>query len=286
MAHVYTAPIDVCHHELDAFGRVQPAVYLRYLSQAAVDASTAAGFDAGWYARAGAFWLVRRSTFELARPARAGERLEVRTWVEDFRRVRSHRRYELRDPRGELLLDGRTDWVFVDALSGRLRRVPEEMAGRFGIGPEAAGRERPGWIAPAPPPAPARVPYRVRFADVDSLAHVNNAAYLEVLTQATLDVLDGAGWTLDRLCEAGSIPELATADVEYLEAARYRERLETVTWLAPGPDLGIHQRIERADDGRPMVRASTRWRFVDPVRGTRVDPPTGLPTALASLLAA
>src|SRR5438105_2789688 len=101
---VYTARVNVRHHELDAFGRVHPGVYLRYLAHTAVEASTAAGFDAAWYEAAGAVWLVRRSTFTVLRPATAGEELEIRTWVEDFRRVRSHRRYEVRGLDGTLRL--------------------------------------------------------------------------------------------------------------------------------------------------------------------------------------
>src|SRR5881397_2932663 len=125
---VYTAHVTVRHDELDRFGRLHPAVYLRYLAHAAVEASTAAGYDAAWYARAGTMWLVRRSTLDVRRPVRAGERLLVSTWVEDFRRVRSHRRYELVGTDG-LCVDARTDWVYVDAESLRPRRVPAELAG-------------------------------------------------------------------------------------------------------------------------------------------------------------
>ena len=91
MDKLYTALATVRHHELDCFGRVHPSTYLRVLAQTAVEASTAAGYDADWYANAGCLWLVRRSTFELRSAARAEEPLEIRTWVEDFRRVRSHR---------------------------------------------------------------------------------------------------------------------------------------------------------------------------------------------------
>ena len=92
---VYTARVRVCHGDLDAFGRAHASAYLRHLAQVAIDASTAAGFDAAWYEAAGARWLIRRTTFAVARPARADASLSVRTWVEDFRRVRSRRRYEV-----------------------------------------------------------------------------------------------------------------------------------------------------------------------------------------------
>src|SRR5262245_62270666 len=44
---------------------------------------------------------------------RADEELRVRTWVEDFRRVRSRRCYEATGP-GDTALTAVTDWVYVD----------------------------------------------------------------------------------------------------------------------------------------------------------------------------
>src|SRR5262249_59991511 len=94
VGHEYVARMRVRHDELDAFGRAYPSAYLRHLAQVAIDASADAGFDARWYEAAGAHWLVRRTTFEAVRPWRADDDLRGRTWVGDFRRVRSRRRYE------------------------------------------------------------------------------------------------------------------------------------------------------------------------------------------------
>src|SRR4029450_8366940 len=101
---------------------------------------TDAGFDAAWYATAGARWVVRRTTFSVVRPARADDELVVRTGGEGFRRgrgeclrrVRSRGRYEATVTDAPAL-SAVTDWVFVDAATGRPRRVPDELETRFGI---------------------------------------------------------------------------------------------------------------------------------------------------------
>src|SRR5207248_810050 len=111
------------------------------------------------------------------------------------------------------------------------------------------------------PPAPALGTHRVRACEVDSIGHVNNAVYLEVATQAVLDAIEDAGWSLDRMLAAGSVPLLARADLEYLEGARYGDRLAIATWFAWAPAaLDAHQQIARASGERPLVRVSTRWR--------------------------
>jgi acyl-CoA thioester hydrolase len=283
---VYTARVTTRHDEFDCFGRLQPAVYLRYLSRVAVEASTAAGYDGAWYAAAGTAWLVRRSTLTLARPATVGEELEIRTWVEDFRRVRSHRRYEVHGAGGRLRLEARTDWVYVDAASGRPRRIPEEMEGRFGV---SAGQrnEREPWRAAPSPAAPALAAHRVRLSEVDTFGHVNNAVYLDIAAQAMWDTLEAAGWPLDRLVADGGVPLLAGADLEYLEGARYGDHLEIATWFTPAPrGLDAHQRIARPGSARPLVNASTRWRWVDPTRGRTLTPPASVLAALRPVLAA
>ena len=222
MGPVYTAYVTVRHDELDRFGRLHPGVYLRYLAHAAVEASAAAGCDGAWYARAGAMWLVRRSTLAVARPARAGERLAIRTWVEDFRRVRSHRRYVVQAADGAPVLDALTDWV-----------------------------------------------------------------YLDVATQAVLDAIEDAGWSLDRMLAAGHVPVLTRADLEYLEGARYGDRLGIATWFTWTPEaLDAHQRIVRAGGERPLVRVSTRWRWVAAAGGEPLAVPDGVRAALRPLLAA
>ncbi len=289
MTPVYTARVAVRHHELDCFGRLHPGGYLRYLAQAAVEASAALGFDAAWYAAAGGLWIIRRSTLTVERPVTAGEELAVRTWVEDFRRVRSERRYQLCGSDGVVYAEACTDWVYVDAASGRPRRVPRELEAAFGTRGDSAVTHG-AWEAPPPPPAPARSTHRVRIYELDGLAHVNNAVYLDLLAQAVLDTLAGAGWSFDRLLGSGGVPVCAGADIEYLEAARYGDDLDIRTWFTPAAGaLHAHQLIGRANgatgNGSPLVRATTRWRWMDAAR-TVPDLPEGLLSALQPVLAA
>ena len=50
--------------------------------------------------------------------------------------------------------------------------------------------------------------------------------------------------------------------------------------------LDVHQRTVRAADGRPVVQASTGWRWADVGSGEAADPPSGLAAALRPVLAA
>jgi acyl-CoA thioester hydrolase len=77
---------------------------------------------------AGASWVVRSHNIEYLKPVFAGDIVIAETWVVNFRRVRSLRRYRfLRQSDNGLLARGETDWVFVDAVSGSPRKIPDNV---------------------------------------------------------------------------------------------------------------------------------------------------------------
>ena len=81
--------------------------------------------------------MVRSHHVEYLRPAFAGEKIRVLTWVADFRRAFSLRRYRfVRPADGAVLAKGETNWAFVDATAGRPRSVPEALKAMFTIPPD------------------------------------------------------------------------------------------------------------------------------------------------------
>jgi len=79
-----------------------------------------------------ATWVIREHRIEYLLPAFEGEEIEIRTWVENIRKVRSLRKYEfVRKADGKLLVKGETDWVFVDIKTGNPRAIPEEAINVF-----------------------------------------------------------------------------------------------------------------------------------------------------------
>ena len=87
---------------------------------------------------AGGSWVVRTHRIEYLIPAFAGDEIEASTWVADLRRVRSLRRYRFtRISDSKLLAEGETDWVFIDAKTGRPRAIPSEVAQSFTVMPDS-----------------------------------------------------------------------------------------------------------------------------------------------------
>ena len=137
MIEIYEHLIEVPASAIDANGHANNVEYLRWMQEAAEAHSGAAGCTTATRA-AGATWVVRTHHVEYLRPAFAGDRVEVRTWVADFRRAFSLRKYELVRPSdGTLLARGETDWIFVDTASGRPRTIPDDVRSLFDLPPSS-----------------------------------------------------------------------------------------------------------------------------------------------------
>jgi acyl-CoA thioester hydrolase len=284
VARVYTARFPVHQYHLDPFGELRSSHCVRFLQQAATDASADAGFGASWYGRAGTLWLIRRSTVEYLRPVRAGTTVTVRTWVADFRRVRSQREYEALAGDGEPpAVHAHTDWVYVDGASGRPRRIPEEMIRGFMPDGAPPALPRPPWPDDAAPAGAFTAAREVGYRDLDTLVHVNNATYLDYVEETAVAALAAAGWPLPRLVALGGWWRPRLHDIEYLEEAVHGDALRCATWVSALDAGEIERRcdIRRADAGTLLARARSRWAWVDRERRA----PVPVPAALAAVLA-
>jgi len=112
--------------------------YVQWMQEAAAQHSATCG--ATRLARdLGATWVIRTHRIEYLSPAFAGDAITVETWVANFRKVRSLRRYKfIRAADQTVLAEAETDWVFVDAATGRPRAIPGEIRKVFGV---AAGEQ-------------------------------------------------------------------------------------------------------------------------------------------------
>ena len=139
-SYEFTVPADA----LDGNGHVNNVRYVQWMQEAAVRHYESIGGIPLTQA-IGATWVVRSHIIEYLRPAFADDRIEVRTWVVNIRRVGSLRRYRfIRVADGKLLVKGETDWVFVDAKSGVPMAVPEEIMRIFPLLEEPVSSKETG----------------------------------------------------------------------------------------------------------------------------------------------
>jgi acyl-ACP thioesterase len=217
----YTAPYRIRFDEAGPDGRIRTSVLLRYAQDVAWLHSISRGFGRDWYRERGVNWVVRAVDLEVLSPIGLGDTLEATTHVVGHRRVWARRQAAFRSD-GRLVARVRTDWLLIDG-GGRPVRLPAEFDGAFELihASEGIGRVR----LPPPPPAAVHRTIDVRPHELDPMAHVNNAVYVDWLEESLLEA--GAGSELIRY-----LPR--RAQIEYAAAAPNGARIDACSWPVEG----------------------------------------------------
>jgi acyl-CoA thioester hydrolase len=124
---IFTRSFNIPADAIDENGHANNVAYVQWMQDIAVEHyASIGGIEAQG---ADATWVVREHRIEYLLPAFAGEEIEIKTWVENIRRVRSLRKYEfVRRSDGRVLVRGETDWIFVDVKTGRPLPIPEAVS--------------------------------------------------------------------------------------------------------------------------------------------------------------
>jgi acyl-CoA thioester hydrolase len=138
------------------------------------------------------------------------------------------------------------------------------------------------------PRRPAYLTYlRVRYSDLDTLGHVNNAAYVTYMDQAAIDHAAALALDQERLKALGGWFIARRHLIDYLVPALTSDRLQILTWIAamhgaratrfyeiqrrerddpnpwPLPDRPLEPGEATPEFGSVILRARTDWAFVD-----------------------
>jgi acyl-CoA thioester hydrolase len=271
MALVYQRRFRIRQYECDAYGHLNNVNYLRFMQESAIEASAAVGYDIARYNAIGHHWLVHETELEFLRPVEYGDTLEVKTWVIDFRRVRSRRAYELYSvSTGELAARGQTDWVYLDTATGLPAPIPAEMVAAFlpeGQGAPSRPSRREHY--PPPPPGVFKLRRRVTFQDLDAVGHVNNAVYLAYVEDCGFQVGAAFGWPASRLWAEGFAIWPRRHRIRYHAPAQLDDEIETATWLSDWRRATAlrHYTVSRVADEMLLAEVHTLYAWVERASG-------------------
>lgn len=143
MHYQYSFTVD--QSSIDKNGHVNNVEYVRWMQGAATRHATATGALAK-LAEYGATWVAREHRITYLKPAFLGETIGVQTWIQNFRRVRSCRKYRFVRPSDNTVLAyGETDWIFVSIKSGKPMAIPQDIQSLFTLVPDGDVIPTTGW---------------------------------------------------------------------------------------------------------------------------------------------
>jgi len=177
-------PYRVRFDEAGPDGYLRASGFLRFAQDLAWIHSERAGFDRDWYRERRLLWLARAIELDVLAQVPYSHDLDVSTELTGFRRVWARRRSEFK-PAGEerIIALAVTDWVLITE-EGRPVRPPQEILDVFGS--DFGGFTPMRMEAPTIPESASPREFRPRRSELDPMAHVNNAAYLDYMDEQFL----------------------------------------------------------------------------------------------------
>lgn len=110
-------------------GHVNNAVWVRWIQDIAI-AHWEAVAPKSW--QDSSFWVVTRHEIDYRGNVAAGDVVTAETWVgERPRGARFDRLMRFTGADGKVHVEAKTTWAMIDRSTGRLMRVPEEIASLF-----------------------------------------------------------------------------------------------------------------------------------------------------------
>lgn len=169
--------------DVDGRGQCKASALLNHLQNAATLAAEDGGFSRETLVeRYGAFWMLARSWYRLARPLRYEDSLTVRTWHRGAKGAIMYRDYDIL-ANGQPVGESVSAWVLADVNSRKLMRLGSIVEFEGTDGGELcktmtlAKLRQPGDLRNA-----ERRP--MRYSDCDMNGHVNNTRYADFACDA------------------------------------------------------------------------------------------------------
>jgi acyl-CoA thioester hydrolase len=130
----HTIELVPAPEDIDDLGHVSNLVYLRWVLEVALSHSAAVGWDSAAYRRIGAIWVVRRHEIDYLSSVLPEQRVAVSTWVDTVKGVSSIRKTSMRRVAdGVEVCRGSSTWAFIDLVTGKPRKVPDDLRAAFPV---------------------------------------------------------------------------------------------------------------------------------------------------------
>ena len=270
MAKYFTKTFQVGWTEMDADGRVGISEYFRYVVETAWAWGAANGLGMAESEAAGLAWVIRETELSLISPLRAGDTFGLTIWLEEWRRVRGLRAFEIvTEIEGRLVAQGVQEIVVLDSRSLRPVAAPEHLIDNIRMeNPRIIPRR--GLPEGVPAGQAAFVTQRVvEWRDLDSQQHVNNSIYPAYAQEAATRALAGMGWPPSRLNAEGLAIAIRRVHVQHQMPASWGEQLDNAANLVDLKPTGgtWYVTMERSSDREPIARCALEWSLVDQQNG-------------------
>lgn len=239
------------YHEVDAWEQASPLTMLYYLEDAAIAHSESAGYGTGRLREEALAWLLKRWCLHVDRYPRFGETVRIETWPSNFERFYGRREFLVWNKDREVIAKATSLWIFYNAAAKRPSRIRPEFGELYSLDPLRAIDDPFLALHSIGPDgrADSEKEFAVRYSDIDTNWHVNNAHYLQWMLEAMPE-------------EVYRNYEMASLEIQYTKETTYGSQIRARSLIEDaedGPGVVQHVILDR-DSDKELASGRTVWR--------------------------
>lgn len=183
----------VCYGDIDENLNLSFSGTMRLMQEAAMIHSSHSGYSAADVERTRVVWMLVQWRVRLTGKVQWNEQVDVITWPRTMERINSKRCFRIVDRQNREIAVGESDWILVNADTGRIMRIPAEVASSYQLESEDVFDEPLSRL----PNTTGEETFAcaVMRRDLDTNRHVNNLVYLDYAMEALPTDLASAKYT-------------------------------------------------------------------------------------------
>ena len=142
------------------------------------------GYSVNDIEKTGFTWMLLYWKIQVFKRPKWNTEVVVNTWPRKFNKISTWRDFEMLDKDGNIIAIASSEWVLIDANSGKLAKITEELVNKYGMVQKAAFSDEPSGKLKEPDNMKMAYKYTATKRDIDTNNHVNNEVYLDLCSDA------------------------------------------------------------------------------------------------------
>ncbi len=244
---IHSNRFEVMFYELDQSGHVSIKSIFNYLQGTADRHSRNLGTSVNDFSSSGKTWVYSKLKLEMESYPGSEGSVTVKTWRSKAEDFTAYREFTIRDENSIIIGGATAALALIDINTRKPVAIPQEIMNQFS--PEEGHAIGSNFDRISLPEAFHNTkPFYVRLSDLDPNGHVNNAAYVDYLTEAVPE-------NIQREYQIKSI------EINFRAEAFYGDLLRSNVFCKKNNEekIFLHSLL-RNDDKTETTRAITMWK--------------------------
>jgi medium-chain acyl-[acyl-carrier-protein] hydrolase len=177
LANIFTKEYEIHYYEIDVKKRLLMTSLIDFLGDIATDHSEKLGLGMDYLRESNVAWVLYKWDIDMYEYPIYGDKITIKTIPYAFKRFYGYRRFEVFNEVGELIGKAESQWIVINTEKKRPLRVPEHIGATYGVQGEG---DEPFAFSDINKPSSisSEKEFKVRYTDIDTNMHVNNAKYV------------------------------------------------------------------------------------------------------------